>query len=65
MFVYVSSKNDYRFQHKKKINVQTTAQKKKPVATAWGALGPLTSVMLVSIIKISMFIELSQGVSDQ
>lgn len=64
MFVYVSSKNDYRFQHKK-INVQTTAQKKKPVATAWGALGPLTSVMLVSIIKISMFIELSQGESDQ
>lgn len=48
-----------------KINVQTTAQKKKPVATAWGALGPLTSVMLVSIIKISMFIELSQGESDQ
>lgn len=48
-----------------KINVQTTAQKKKPVATAWGALGPLTSVMLVSIIKISMFIELSQGEADQ
>lgn len=64
MFVYVSSKNYYRFQHKK-MNVQTTAQKKTPVATAWGALGPLASVMLVSIIKISMFIELSQGESDQ
>lgn len=64
MFVYVSSKNDYRFQHKKSMCKQQH-KRKKPVATAWGALGPLTSVMLVSIIKISMFIELSQGESDQ